>query len=80
MPRLKPQPQAPNAVSVPIKKSLLTVEEFAAAVSLGRTTCFRLVREGQVHSFLVGKRRLVPATEPEAFALRLQKAALPKAD
>jgi excisionase family DNA binding protein len=73
MPRLNPQTQAAGAVAHPIKKALLSVEEFAEAVSLGRTTAFALIRSGQVRSVLVGKRRLVPASEPEAFALRLQE-------
>lgn len=80
MPRLNPQPkpeiQATATVAHPIKKALLSVEEFAETVSLGRTTAFALIRSGQVRSVLVGKRRLVPASEPEAFALRLQEANL----
>ena len=80
MPKLKPKPQAPTDVAAAaqapaIRKALLSVEEFAEAVSLSRTTAFALIREGKVHSVLCGKRRLVPATEPDAFALRLQQGA-----
>ena len=71
MPRLKPTTKAAIAVAPAVKKALLTVEDFAEAVSLGRTTCFALIASGEVRSVLVGKRRLIPATEPEAFALRL---------
>ena len=81
MPRLKPKPQPPAEVAAvaqapAIRKALLSVEEFAEAVSLSRTTAFALIKEGKVQSVLVGKRRLVLATEPDAFALRLQQGGL----
>ena len=50
-------------------------DALAARRALARTWGVEpaLIREGKVRSVLCGKRRLVPATEPEAFALRLQQ-------
>jgi len=75
MPKLKAQPtQAPPVVPAPIHKVLFSVEEAAVSLSMGRTTVFNLIKEGQIHAVKIGKRRLVAATELEAFALRLQEA------
>ena len=74
MPKLKYQPApASPVVSEPIKKALLSVEEFAEATNLCRTMVYKLIKQGQVHTVSVGSRRLIPATEPEAFVLRLQR-------
>jgi excisionase family DNA binding protein len=40
-------------------------------LGLGRSTVFRLVREGQLASVRVGRRRLMPVKEIHAFADRL---------
>jgi excisionase family DNA binding protein len=42
-------------------------------LGLGRSTIFRLCREGQIASVRVGRRRLVPVKELHAFAERLAK-------
>ena len=75
MPRLKPKPQAFTPAPSPLKKVFHSVEEAAEILSLGRTTIFFLIRDGQLHAVKVGKRRLVAASELEAFAVRLQKGA-----
>ncbi|WP_235978438.1 excisionase family DNA-binding protein [Streptomyces lycii] len=40
---------------------LLTVEEAARRLSVGRTVCFRLIRSGELESITVGGLRRVPA-------------------
>jgi excisionase family DNA binding protein len=77
MPRLKPQPtlqpqaRAAAAAICSIKKVLLSIEEVAAALSLGRTTVFALIRCGKLRSVKCGKRRLVAADELPTFAASL---------
>ncbi|MET8209436.1 excisionase family DNA-binding protein [Streptomyces sp. NPDC005373] len=39
---------------------LLTVEEAARRLRIGRTTCFKLVRAGEIESVMVGRLRRVP--------------------
>ncbi|AGP56732.1 excisionase family DNA-binding protein [Streptomyces rapamycinicus] len=40
---------------------LLTVEEAARRLRIGRTTCFALIRAGELESIPVGRLRRVPA-------------------
>ncbi|MEV3875039.1 excisionase family DNA-binding protein [Streptomyces sp. NPDC049906] len=51
---------------------LLTVEEAARRLRVGRTTCFRLIRTGKLESLMVGGLRRVPADAPAAFVNRLR--------
>lgn len=44
-----------------------TVEEAARLLGISRTLAYRLVQSGQLPSFKVGKRRLVPVAGVEAF-------------
>jgi excisionase family DNA binding protein len=53
---------------------LCTVEEAAQMLSIGRTSAFRLVREGQIRSVKIGSRRLVPREAVVAFVDRLLEA------
>jgi excisionase family DNA binding protein len=78
MPRrsLKFQTPAPSPTSA--SKVLHSVEEAAEILSLGRTTVFGLIRDGLLRTVKIGKRRLVAATEVEAFATRLQEGEVPK--
>ena len=39
----------------------------AASLGLGRTTTYRLIKEGRLRSIKVGRRRLVPADEIARF-------------
>ena len=77
MPKLKPKRQevadAASPVAPPVKKLLFSVEETAETLSIGRTSCFALIRKGHIRSVTIGKRRLVAGDEIEAFASRLQK-------
>ncbi|MER7576644.1 helix-turn-helix domain-containing protein [Streptomyces sp. NPDC126514] len=49
---------------------LLTVEEAAVCLRIGRTTCFSLIRTGQLESLMVGGLRRVPADAPAAYLAR----------
>lgn len=46
---------------------LLKVPEAAAALRVGRTTLFALLRSGALRSISIGKRRLIAASEIERF-------------
>ncbi|MFJ7136353.1 helix-turn-helix domain-containing protein [Streptomyces fungicidicus] len=49
---------------------LLTVEEAARCLRIGRTTCFALIRTGQLESLTIGGLRRVPADAPAAYLAR----------
>jgi len=49
---------------------LLPVREAAARLAIGRDTAYELVRSGRLRSVAIGRRRLVPASELEAFVAR----------
>lgn len=40
--------------------ALLTVEEAARSLGLGRTTVFGLIRAGELHSVRIGRARRIP--------------------
>jgi len=50
---------------------LLTVEEAARRLSLGRTTLYALLKDGQITSVRVGRLRRVPAEALDAYTARL---------
>ncbi len=49
---------------------LLTVEEAARCLRIGRTTCFALIRAGDLESLTIGGLRRVPADAPAAYLAR----------
>ncbi|QNP71753.1 excisionase family DNA-binding protein [Streptomyces roseirectus] len=49
---------------------LLTVEEAARRLRIGRTLCFRLIRTGELESITVGHLRRVPADAPAEYVAR----------
>jgi excisionase family DNA binding protein len=51
---------------------LLTVEEAARRLQIGRTTCFSLIRSGELESVMVGRLRRVPADAVPEFANSLR--------
>ncbi|ADI09756.1 Xis-like protein [Streptomyces bingchenggensis BCW-1] len=53
---------------------LLKVEEAARRLRIGRTTCFELIRTGQLESVMVGGLRRVPVDAPAAYVTRLRTA------
>ncbi len=54
----------------PTPKVLLTIEEAAAALSLGRTYTYQLILQGDLLSIKVGRKRLVPAFALHEFVSR----------
>ncbi|MFF3085060.1 helix-turn-helix domain-containing protein [Streptomyces nojiriensis] len=51
---------------------LLTVEEAARRLRVGRTTCFALIRTGALESVLIGGLRRVPVDAPAEYVTRLR--------
>ncbi|WP_326589281.1 excisionase family DNA-binding protein [Streptomyces sp. NBC_01294] len=54
---------------------LLTVEEAARRLRIGRTTCFALVASGALESVTVGRLRRIPPDALPAYVARLRTAA-----
>lgn len=48
-------------------KILISVEEAANMLSIGRSRCYELVLGGQLRSLKLGRRRLIPREALEAF-------------
>ncbi|MCF3129858.1 excisionase family DNA-binding protein [Streptomyces olivochromogenes] len=49
---------------------LLTVEEAARRLRIGRTTCYQLIRLGELESIPVGSLRRIPADAPAEYVAR----------
>lgn len=65
-----PQP-AEVAASLPMGRTHLSVEEFRVSLGICRTVAYRLLREGKVRSFRLGKRILIPVSELSEFPSRM---------
>ncbi len=50
---------------------LLTAEEVADALNIGRCTIYDLIRTGQIQSFKIGKLRRIPVEAVHEFARRM---------
>lgn len=50
---------------------MLTVEQAAAALSIGRTTTYALIKSGELRSLTIGRLRRIPLDEIEAYTARL---------
>lgn len=59
--------------------ALLTVEEAARRLRIGRTLCFRLIGTGELESVPVGRLRRVPAAAIPEYVNRLRAANKPAA-
>lgn len=69
-----PPPTVPEPREVPDRRRvLLTVEEAADRLRIGRTVAYRLVKSGELESVLIGRLRRVPADAITAYAQRLVK-------
>ncbi|SNX62296.1 excisionase family DNA binding protein [Streptomyces sp. TLI_55] len=68
------EPRAVDSVQGSADPSLvlLTVEETARRLRIGRTTCFRLVRAGEIESVTVGRLRRVPVDAVPAYVAKLR--------
>ncbi|MEU7601499.1 excisionase family DNA-binding protein [Streptomyces sp. NPDC040724] len=53
---------------------LLTVEEAARRLRIGRTLCFRLVGTGELESVPIGRLRRIPPDAVDAYVARLREA------
>ncbi len=56
---------------------LLTVEEAARRLRIGRTLCYRLIGSGELESVPVGRLRRVPADAVNDYVARLRAANRP---
>lgn len=54
-------------------KVLLTVEEAAARLNLGRTSVFGLIKQGKLDSVRIGRSRRIPVRALELYAERLME-------
>ena len=50
---------------------MLTAEQAADALGIGRTTVFALIKSGELRSLLIGRLRRIPLDEVEAYSARL---------
>jgi excisionase family DNA binding protein len=63
----------PNDTDAPPETALdlLTVEEAARRLSIGRTTMYALVKDGQIKSVRIGRLRRIPTETLTAYTARL---------
>jgi len=54
-----------------IELTLLTVEEAAGWLSVGRTTVYELLKDGQINSVRIGRLRRIPAEALTTYTARL---------
>jgi excisionase family DNA binding protein len=62
--------EAPELRRIP-ERVLLTVEEVAERLGIGRTTTFRLVKAGEIESVRIGRLRRIHIDAVNAYAARL---------
>ncbi|MCX2732515.1 helix-turn-helix domain-containing protein [Saccharopolyspora sp. NFXS83] len=67
----QPAPQPDRTVRVMPSRVLLTVEEAAEQLGVGRTTAYALVRSGELESVRIGRLRRIPKEAINAYAARL---------
>lgn len=72
-PATVPEPREPATASV-----MLTVEEAAEQLRIGRTTAWNLVKSGELRSVSIGRLRRVPAAAVQAYAEQLLAADEPR--
>ena len=61
---------AKHPAESPLEPLAVSVKEAASLLGVGRSTVFELIREQRLASIKVGKRRLIPTEELEAFIHR----------
>lgn len=57
---------------------VLTVEEAANRLGVGRTTMYRLVGTGAIESFTIGRLRKIPADAIDVYVTQLRAASGPE--
>lgn len=65
------RPAAEQKVRAMPNRVLLTVEEAAEQLGIGRTTAYALVRSGELESVQIGRLRRIPQEALEHYATRL---------
>lgn len=58
----------------PSPRVMLTVEQVADALGIGRTTAYALIKSGELRSLRIGRLRRVPLDELQAYTARLDAA------
>ena len=75
-PQEKPFQMEGSTVSAPeeysIRREAYTVDEFAAAFGIGRTSAFKLFKDGKVRTSRILGRTVILRTEVDRFAASLQ--------
>jgi excisionase family DNA binding protein len=66
----QPTAEVPVSRQIP-ERVLLTVEEVAERLGIGRTTAFRLVKTGEIESVRIGRLRRIHIDAVNAYAARL---------
>jgi excisionase family DNA binding protein len=51
--------------AIPPAKMAYSVVEFAQAIGISRPTVYVMIQRGQLRTVMIGRRRLIPATEIE---------------
>ena len=59
---------------------MLTAEQAAEALGIGRTAVFALIKSGDLESVRIGRLRRIPAGSIEAYAQRLTNEQYPKGE
>jgi excisionase family DNA binding protein len=65
-----PTPEVPVSRPMP-ERVLLTVEEAAERLHIGKTKTYALVKSGEIESVLIGRLRRIPIDAINAYAARL---------
>lgn len=68
------QPEAEDSPEVAEPADLLTVEEAARRLRIGRTTLYALISTGAIETVTIGRRRLVPPECVAAYVAALRAA------
>jgi len=68
------EPPKPPPRSMP-ERLLLTVEEAAEQLGIGRTLAYKLISSGEIESIRIGRLRRVPTTAIQDYARRLSRIA-----
>jgi excisionase family DNA binding protein len=55
----------------PTPRVMLTPEQAAEAIGIGRTTMYALIKSGEIESVRIGRLRRVPADAIDAYTQRL---------
>jgi excisionase family DNA binding protein len=67
-----PDTEKPTPQPVPVRV-LLTVEEAAQRLHLGKTTTYALLRAGEIESVRIGRLRRIPVDAINSYAARLAR-------